>query len=277
MPDAVQSAVLSTLVLPFAVALASALLAWTLGIRRAGLAVALGVVGGHLAGEVAVAGWPALPPNGAIDKVPWLALGGGLLGLAVARMRGDRARQVLLGAGLGAAVVWIGWPRLAIPDAHAWAAAVLVWAGASYALSRLDTAGSAGGALLLVIGAFAAAGVAFYGSSYRMAQLVGLLAAATAGAMAGAGAAAPGLGSAGRLAVALPLAGLVTILVLYTQSAPFAVVLLLPIFLAESVRRHLGDAVAAPPVRLLVLGALALVPACAAVAVASWRAGPLYF
>ncbi|RDD61918.1 hypothetical protein [Ferruginivarius sediminum] len=278
MSNAVHAAALSTLALPFVVALGVALLVWRTGIGgRAGLAVALGVLAGATAGEIAVAGWPALPPIGAIDKLPWLALAGAALGLVSARLRDARTRLLLAAAGAAGVVLWLGWPRLGVPDAQAWVAAILVWAGASYALSRLGEVASPGGALLLVIGSFAAAGVAFYGSSYKMAQLVSVLAAATAGAMAGAGAAGPGLGHAGRLAAALPLVGLVTILALYTQSEPFAMLLLLPVFLADSARRRLAGAGAGTPLTLLLLGGLALVPACAAVAVAYWRSGSLYF
>jgi hypothetical protein len=276
--NAVHVAALSTLALPFGVALGVALLAWRSGIgRQAGLAVALGLVVGATAGEIAVAGWPALPPNGAIDKLPWPALAGAVLGLVSARLRDARTRLIIVAGGAAGVVLWLGWPRLGIPDAQAWGAAILVWAGATYALSRLEEVASPGGALLLVIGAFAAAGVAFYGSSYKMAQLVSVLAAATAGAMAGAGAAGPGLGHAGRLAAALPLVGLLTILALYTQSEPFAMLLLLPVFLADSARRGLLGAGSATSLTLLLLGGVALVPACAAVAVAYWRSGSLYF
>jgi hypothetical protein len=172
-----------------------------------------------------------------------------------------------------------------IPDTAAWIAGALVAAGGAWALSKVEQAGSAGGALLLLIGGVAAAGVSFYGSSYAMAQVILVLTAALAGAMAGAGAAPAGLGPSGRMAVALPLVGLVAILAFYTQSAPLALTLLLPVFLAEGALKGvapLADFAAAAGEkaragRLAVVLALALVPACAAVAVAYWRSGPLYF
>ena len=277
---------LGTFGLPFALALAVALAGWALGAAPRGAAVALGVAVGLFAGEAAVAGWPALPPQGAIDKLPWLALGGGLLGFALDAVAQPRRRLTITVVGVAAALVWIGWPRLMIPDASAWAAAALLLAGAAWALLRLEDAGSAGGALLLVVGAFAAAGVAAYGSSYAMAQVIAVLAAALAGAMAGAGASGAGLGGAGRLATGLPLIALVAMLALYTQAAPLALLLLLPVFLVEGALRRYDDlselaarlgAQGRGAARLGLLLALALVPACAAVAVAVWRSGPLYY
>lgn len=264
-----------------------ALAAWGLRAGRYGLAVALGVTAGLVGGQVAIHGWPDLPPEGAIDKLWWLALAGGLLGAFAPALPDPRQRQAVLAAGLGLAVVWIGWPRLMIPDVGAWMAGALIVAGAVWALGRLEQAGSAGAALLLLVGGFAAAGVAFYGSSYKMSQVILVLSAALAGAMAGAGAGPAGLGQAGRLAAATPLVALIAILAFYTRSAPLALILLLPVFLVEGAMKHLsglvGQQAGGPgrePVRglrLAVTLALALVPACAAVAVAYFRSGPLYF
>jgi hypothetical protein len=276
---------LDTLAVPFALGLLAALAAWLLRAKRHGLPVALGVTAGLVAGQVAIQGWPAVPPNGAIDKLWWLALIGAGLGLGSARLTDPRRRRALTAAGMGLAVVWIGWPRLMIPDIAAWVTGALLAAGGVWALSRVARAGSLGGALLLLVGGVAAAGVAFYGSSYSMAQVNLVLAAALIGAMAGAGAAPGGLGAAGRLAAALPLLGLVSILAFYTQSAPLALLLLLPVFLVEGALAGLpplGDLATAAGdrvrgARLAVVVALALVPACAAVAVAYWQSGPLYF
>ena len=276
---------LDTLAAPFALALAVALGAVVLRARLHGLAVALGVTAGLVAGQVAIQGWPALPPNGAIDKLWWLALVGGALGLGLPRLADDRQRRLAAIAGLTFAVLWIGWPRLMIPDVAAWLTGALLVAAGVWALSRVEHAGSPGGALLLLVGGIAAAGVAFYGSSYSMAQVNLVLVAALTGAMAGAGAAPAGLGSAGRMAAALPLVGLVSILAFYTRAAPLALVLLLPVFLVESALAswpQLGTLASAAGervrgARLMLVVALALVPACASVAVAYWQSGPLYF
>lgn len=284
--DALATTVLlGTFALPFGLALAIALAAWRLGVLLRGTAVGLGIAAGLVAGLSATAGWPALPPQGAVDKLPWLALGGALLGLGTAALP-DRQRKTAIVLGLAVAVIWIGWPRLMVPHPEAWGAAALLVAGAGWAVTRLEDAGSAGGALLLATGAFAAAGVSFYGSSYAMAQVIAVLAAAVAGAMAGAGTGMPGLGPAGRLAAAAPLTGLVAMLAFYTRSAPLALLLLLPIFLAGTMLRRVdpmaswADRLTAdgrPIARLGLLLLIALAPACAAVAVAVWRSGPLYF
>jgi hypothetical protein len=281
----VIDAMLDTLAIPFALGLVAAVLCLLVRARTAGLPVALGVTGGLVAGQVAIQGWPALPPNGAIDKLWWLALLGGALGAALPRIADARRRQAAGAAALGLAVVWIGWPRLMIPDVAAWLTGALVVAAGVWALARLEQAGSAGGALLLLVGGVATAGVAFYGSSYSMAQVNLVLTAALAGAMAGAGAAPAGLGAAGRMAAATALIGLVSILAFYTQAAPLALLLLLPVFLVEGALAgwpQLGQLATAAGervrgARLLVVVALAMVPACAAVAVAYWNSGPLYF
>ncbi len=137
-----------------------------------------------------------------------------------------------------------------------------------------------------MVAAFAGAGIAFHGSSYAMAQVIAVLAAALAGAMAGAGSGGAGLGAAGRTAAALVLVGLLGILALYTRAAPLALALLLPVFLIDGAFRRFDD-LAELAQRLgagergvrragLVLG-LALLPAGAAVGVAVWSSGPLYF
>jgi len=275
---AIDLALLQTLAVPFGAALAAALAGVALGWTRAGLAIALGVLLGDLAGHAVVAGAPTLPPQGAVDKLPWLALGGAMLGLAGQRLHDERGRFLLTAAGAGAALLWLGWPRLLVPQAQAWGVALLLWAGAGWALWRLRDVGRGGGALLLIVATAAAAGIALYGSSYRMAQLIGVLAAALAGSMAVAGAVGAGFGPAARLAVAGPLLGLVAMLAFYTSADSLALLLLLPIFLADRVLVHLpSGAAAAGPRRTVLLAGLALVPAGAAVAVAVWRSGPLYF
>jgi len=275
---AIDMALLQTLALPFAVALAAALASVALGWTRAGLAIALGVLLGDLAGHAMVAGAPALPPQGAVDKLPWLALGGAMVGLAGQRLHDERGRFLLTAVGAGAALLWLGWPRLLVPQAQAWGVALLLWAGAGWALWRLRDVGRNGGALLLIVAVAAAAGIALYGSSYRMAQLIGVLAAALAGSMAVAGAVGAGFGPAARLAVAGPLLGLVAMLAFYTSADLLALVLLLPIFLADRAAAGLaGEAPDKGLRRRALLAASALAPAGAAVAVAVWRSGPLYF
>lgn len=273
---------LATLALPFGLGLAVAVVAALTGARRHGLAVGLGVLAGLIGGEAAVAGWPSLPPSGAVDKLPWLALGGLLLG-AAGPWLAPRWRRVALGCGLALTLIWIGWPRLIVPYADAWAVALLIGGSAWWALGKLERAGSAGGALLLAVGAAAAAGVAAYGASYAMAQVIAVLAAALAGAMAGAGVL--GLGASGRFAVAAPLVALVAMLALYTRADALALLMLLPVFLADGALDRIQGVPElmqkagrnAGAVRLGLVLALAAVPAAAAVGVAVWRSGPLYF
>lgn len=273
-----DAALLQTVALPFTAALATALGGWLIGWTRAGLAVALGVLVGDIAGQCAVSGVPALPPHGAVDKLPWLALGGAGLALLAGRLRNERHAFAAMAIGAAATVVWIGWPRLLVPHAAAWVIALLLWAAATWALWRLRRVERTGGALLLIVATGAAAGVALYGSSYRMAQLIGVLGAALAGAMAGAGASGPGFGAVARLTVAGPLLGLVAMLAFYTNADALALLLLLPIFLADGALSKLPAWAGQGGIRRnAALTGLALVPAGAAVAVALWRSAPLYF
>jgi hypothetical protein len=275
---------LQTLALPFAVAAVVAFGARAAGLTVAGLAVALGLIAGDLAGQAAVAGWPAVPPGGSVDKLVWLSAGGVVLGLAGERMTDPRQRRWLIAGGLALAVIWIGWARIAIPDTHAWLAALVTWGLVVWALGRVEAAGRGGGLVLALVLVAATAGIGLFASSYSMAQLIGVVAAALAGAMLAAGRGPEGFGRAARLAFAAPMAGLLTMLGLYTRAEPLALIMLalVPLTpgLAERIQATLApDATGGTrtAVRLTTLGVVAGLPAAAAVAVAMSRAGPLYY
>lgn len=284
MNDLITNLLLNSVALPLGVALAVGVAGRLAGLGQAGVATALAVLAAEFAGQAAVAGWPALPPNGAVDKLPWLAVGGILLALAAEHGVDSRWRPWVVAAGVGAAVVWIGWPRLAIPDTAAWLAGAVVWGLTVWALGRVRDAGNAGGLVLALLVIVATAGVGLYSSSYSMAQLVGVLAVGLCGAMLAAGTGAAAFGPVARLAVAGPLLGLLTVLALYTNAEPLALLLLavvpLTTGLAERVSAHIapdGAVSAHPALRLMVLGVVAMLPAGAAVAVAVARSAPLYY
>lgn len=272
---------------PFAVALAAAALAGAVGWRRDGLAVALGLAAGAWAGQAAVTGGLALIPAGAVDKLPYLALAGLALGLLVARAAGSRAAVWGVPGVLALAVVWLGWPRLAVPQTAAWLAATLVWAGGLWSLARLREAPAARAGLMAGLAVVALAGVGLYASSYRMAALIAVLAAALAGACLGG--ALPGVGQRGgfgpvaRVGMLLPGLGLVTLLALYTAAAPLALGLLGGILWADRASGWLAarlPGVVGPAEgggRLLWTLALGLVPAVLAVWTALRASGPLYY
>jgi len=275
---------IETLVLPFGVAAAVALGARAAGLTAAGLAVALGLIAGDLAGQAAVAGWPAVPPRGSVDKLVWLSAGGLLVGLAAERMDEPRRVRWLVAGGLALAIIWTGWVRIAIPDTHAWLAALVTWGLVVWALGRVDAAGRGGGIVLALVLVAATAGIGLYSSSYSMARLIGVLAAALAGAMLAAGHGPDGFGRAARLAFAAPMAGLLTMLGLYTRAEPLALMMLALVPLTTGFAERLQASIVPGATgrhrtlaRLTTLGVVAAVPAAAAVAVAVSRSGPLYY
>jgi hypothetical protein len=285
MNDLVSTTLLNTMALPFAVALGIALAARWAGYVRAGLAIGLGILLGGLAGQIAVAELPALPPRGSVDKLPWLGLGGLVLGVALQRVDSDRVRRHAIAGGLALAIVWIGWPRFVIPQTEAWLGGLILWGLVLWSLGRLQAAEAGGGVVVTVLLVGATAGIGLYSSSYSMAQLIAVLAAALVGAMvAGVRGGAGGFGPVAQLAIAGPFTGLLAMLAFYTQADPVALLLLAAIPLAASFAEPVQRAVLAGPIaearpaaRLAVLGALALVPAVIAVAVAVSRSGPLYY
>ena len=284
MNDIATGLLIDTLLLPFGVAAVVAYGARLAGLTAAGLAVAIGLIAGGLAGQAAVAGWPAVPPQGAVDKLVWLGAGGLLIGLAAERMADPRHVRWLVAGGLALTVVWTGWARIAIPDTAAWLAALVTWGLVVWALGRVEAAGRGGGLVLALVIVAATAGIGLFSSSYSMAQLIGVVAAALAGAMLVAGHGADGFGRAARLAFAAPMAALLTMLGLYTRAEPLALFLLavVPLTpgLAERLQRVLApDATGGTrtALRLATLGVVAAMPAAAAVAVAVSRSGPLYY
>lgn len=282
-----QTALVNGLALPFLTALLAAGGAW-LAARRVpalaeahGLAAAVGVIAGFAAGLVGVLGWPRVPPNGAVDKLPWLAPLGLLAGWAVIRVAGARERLIVAGVAAAAAVLWLGWPRLAIPDGAAWGKGLVIAGVAAWMLARAGAQTGRGALGRIFVAAGVAAVIGLYGSSYALAQVVGVLAAALAGVFAAAGWRTGGVGALTHLAAGVPLVGLVTILAFYTQAEPLALALLAPVLLADAVREALfgAETTAAGHAlgqRALSLGVV-LAPAGVAVLVAVARAQPLYY
>lgn len=75
--------------------------------------VSVAVPIGLIAGYAAAPGWPWAPPTAAIDKLAWMALGGGLLGLAIdlgLRRRIAATVAALIWPAIGMA--WLGGPAL---------------------------------------------------------------------------------------------------------------------------------------------------------------------
>ncbi|GHD49818.1 hypothetical protein GCM10017083_22610 [Thalassobaculum fulvum] len=105
---------LARLVVPLAVTVAVAVLVRLIGGRNEAARIAsVAVPAGMIAGYAVQPGWPWTPPTEAIDKLAWLALGGGLLGLAIDL--GTRGRILTIMAALAwpaVGIAWLGGPEL---------------------------------------------------------------------------------------------------------------------------------------------------------------------
>lgn len=107
-------ALLTRLVVPIvATVVAALLIRLVVGrgevVRVASVAVPIGLIAGYAAAP----GWPWAPPTAAVDKLAWMALGGGLLGLAIDL--GSRRRIAATVAALAwpaVAMAWLGGPAL---------------------------------------------------------------------------------------------------------------------------------------------------------------------
>ena len=275
--------VIRTAAIPFAVAAVTAGLlrlaaGRTEGSAMAGAAICLG----FLAGYLLILGLPNAWPPASAQKVFFIALAGGIAGLALDA--GPESRRLALPAAVLSplpALGWMGWTRLSIPD---WADALtllLVAAAGAAALAGLHARGErpAECAFKLAVAAAALAVLALLGASASMAQLCGALAAAAAGF-------ALWLWPRPRLrfsASALLGGGLVLValagsVAVFTNAPKPALALLLPVFFAE---RALGRFAAAPPRKRPALepaavAAMALIPAAAAVGLALILAGGGY-
>ena len=172
-----------------------------------------------------------------------------------------------------AALAWLGWPRLLIPD-RADAATLLAVAAAGAAVLGLLHARSqepAECAVKLLIASAGLAALALLGASASTAQLCGVLAAATGGF-------ALWLWPKPRLrfaASALFGGGLVFVALagsaaVFTNAAKPALALLLPVFFAERALGRYGTGIRKPDpaLRTVLVAAIALVPAAASVGLA---------
>lgn len=266
-----------------AAVLAAAAVRLALGRPGAALAAGLGLGAGELAIAWAIGGAPNVLSPAGVDKLVLVTLLFAPAAAAMIRFGKLEARAVFAIAAF-APVLWIAWPVLINPDFDVlWrtALAVLVAGAASVGLGRTERA-----ALPTVIpmAAIGLAGIAYYGATYRMSQLLGGL---TIGSIAAPGVVLllGGIGAAGgiarimlgtpyRAAVVAGLSAGVAILVLYTVSPWFALVLLIPVFFASDLARALPRGPAMGQTRhLLISTGVALLSIAAAIGWAM-RHGP---
>lgn len=274
---------LRSAVIPSAVAaLGAGLLRVGLGARRGPQAAAAGIAAGFLTGFILVLGAPARWPLSAMEKVFVLAVIGCALGMALDLTRAP-PRTVRLAASLfpAAGSIWIGWPRLLVPD---WTdiavlAATAIAGGVVVALLPARGEKAAAAAVKLTVAAGALTLVAVIGASASFGQISGALAAATAGFLVwlwprprfpfGATAA---LGAGG---VFVALTGAIAV---FTNAPKAALALLFPVFFADIAlaRLHARSRGARRTLRPILVGLAAAIPALAAIALAQRFGGSGY-
>ena len=253
--------------------------------RRTGSEVlaGLGVAAGLLLAFVQLRGVPSLPPNSAPEKLFYLIMLAGLIGVALDLL----AHPPLIGrlAFILFPAICLAWfslrPLLAGPDVGLLIKLALMWAGAAIVLWQICVATARGGALagaiLIIATAVGAAGVA------ALAPFIGVtLLCAAVGAVAGAVAlwaygvrllvgapmtigATPLLGAAGGLVAT------VLLLVLFTASASMAGAALLiavPFTGLVAERLSLGGGIGRRIFGPVVLAVAAAVPAAGAIGLA---------
>lgn len=280
-----------TLLIPALAALVVAAGVRALGGRsRASLAAGLGLGAGLAAIAWALGGAPRLIQPAGVDKLVLATLAFPLIAFAMLR-RGRLEPRAILPIAALAPVLWIGWPFLmtvSLDGLMRLAAALAAGGVLAYGLGRADGRALPGLTAILALGL---AGLAVFGASLKMGQLMGGLAVGAlagplgvfaAGALAGGGAGAVGAGLGAALVGAPFRAAAVTgtaagaaILLLFTAGAPLAAALLAPAALADDLAERLTGA-AGGTRRAVVAHAIAAGSAAAAVAYAFAVGGAPY-
>lgn len=254
------------------------------GKARASLAAGLGIGAAQLAIAWAIGGMPKFVNPAAVDKLVLATLAFGPIAAGMLR-RGRLEPRAITPIAALAPVVWIAWPLLVALDLSTIPRLIAAFAAGAAIAHGLGRAEGRGLPVLIALIAVGLAGVALFGATYRMAQLlsglaVGALAAPlavmlTGGAAGGIGAAL--VGAPYRAAAIAGLASGAAILLLFTVSPPVALALLLPALFAGDIARHLpgGDGAGARRQMTATL-AVAAVSVGGAILLAWAGGGPLY-
>lgn len=182
---AMHDLLLQTILIPFIVAAVAAgllrLVAGpTHGPAMAGAAVALA----FLAGYVLILGAPAVWPPSAVQKIFFIAIVGGIFGLALDLSREARHVTLLAAALVPAiALAWLGWPQIVRFDGIDVLALLVIALAAAIILAELygRNAPPAEAAVKLLIASVTLALVALLGASASLSQLALVLTASIAG------------------------------------------------------------------------------------------------
>jgi len=271
----VQSAVV-----PFAVSMVTAgilrlLAGSTHGPAMAGAATTLAFI----AGFVLILGAPTAWPAAATQKIFFIAIIGGIFGLALDLSREARHVTLLFSALAPApALIWLGWPHLVTPHWSDVVALALIALAGGGVLTELQSrnAQPAESCIKLLVAAMTLALIALIGASAVYAQLCGVLTAAAAGFLfwlwpfARCRFTASAIFGIGLIFIAV--AGAIAV---FTPVPKPALGLLLPIFFADRAlgRFDTGIHKLNHALRPFLLGVIALIPAIAAIGLAHLISG----
>jgi hypothetical protein len=229
----------------------------------------------YLAASVVVFGWPAFPPVGSTQKLPYVALGC-LAATVLLSAAAPQWRLLAALASFAAAGGWIAAPRLAA-GSGAWLPALLVGITSSAALvglgrSQEDEAVEGGVALLAT--AIGLGVVALLGGSASIFQSALAVAAATGGLLAWNWPHRRHRIGTAILFAGVLLAALAVQLVFFTRASPWAAAALLPVIAIPPLlgRLHWRQ----PWRRPLAVGAAAALPFTGAVLIALAAGGSAY-
>lgn len=219
-------------------------------------------------------GFPALPPALPEHKLAYLVAAGLVIGFLLDFFRrGPLFRETVYLLGTAAGLYWIALPRIEAGGAWTYLALIVLWLGSAVVGYRLEKSRSAGiePCLKLLVAALGLGAIAIFGRAVDLGQVAFGLATALGGfALWNWPVSRYPFGATLLLAAGGALVATAFVLVLYTETSPIALSLLLLCFFTDLAAKRvklpagkLGDAL-----RPFVLVGLALVPALAAVAVA---------
>lgn len=267
-------------IIPFAAAAICAGILRLIGGSTRGPLIAAGGIGiGFLVGFVLILGAPERWPQTSSEKLFAIAAVATLLGLAFDLSREAPSVSRLIAAlSPAAALAWLGWPRIAGQDWIDIATLAAIAVGGGFVLIRLYASGppATESGVKLMIACIALALVSIFGASASLGQLAGALAAATAGLLVWNWPVARfPAGAAAALGSGLTFVALTGIVAVFTNAPKPALAMLLPIFFADLALSHMPRTQGGinRAIRPILLAAVALIPALAAVGLASLLGG----
>jgi hypothetical protein len=240
------------------------------GVLLASAAVGIAFLGIYLI----IVGVPPMPPVNAIQKLGYLTGAGLVLGLFLDLFKAPRPTfWVVMALWPALVVVWLAEPRVAGMSVLSLITTALLWFGGFLVFARLEGARDDGinAPVMLLVAAIGVAGLALIGDAPDLSR-VGLMLAAGIGGFLICNWPVPRypFGNALLFAAGTAVLALATQTALYTEAAPIALLILLPVFFTDAPmsRAGLGNGIFARALAPLFLATAAMVPVLVALGVA---------